>query len=156
MKKCRMRKHSAFQTVKKASQSSPRMRRIESNFVFDRGAPQGGLSCPSGAIHLLYVGENTSQAASVRVVRQRRTRSARSRLQNTGGKARRVFSTSSNAECESILHFLYFKAISLMTSPARIRPAAPGTKATLPGICRLPRVAASSSQPVGDRASSLE
>ena len=39
--------------------------------LFDRGAPQGGLSCPSGAIHLLYVDENTSQAASVEFVRQR-------------------------------------------------------------------------------------
>ena len=64
------------QTVKKASQSSPKLRRIESKNVFDRG---------------VYVGENTSQAASVRVVRQRRTRSARSRLQNTGGKPRKGF-----------------------------------------------------------------
>ena len=65
-----------LQSVKKASQSSPRVRRIESKSVFDRG---------------VYVGENTSQAASVRVVRQRRTRSARSRLQNTGGKPRKGF-----------------------------------------------------------------
>ena len=39
--------------------------------VFCRGAPQGGLSCPYGAIHLLYLAENTSQAASVEFVPQR-------------------------------------------------------------------------------------
>ena len=38
--------------------------------VFCRGAPQGGLSCPYGAIHLLYLAENTSQAASVEFVPQ--------------------------------------------------------------------------------------
>ena len=42
----------------------------------------------------VYVDKNTSQTASVRVVRQRRTRSARSRLQKAVGKARRAFSTS--------------------------------------------------------------
>jgi len=47
--------------------------------IFDRG---------------VYVGKNTSQAASVEFVRRRRTNYARSRLQKTGGKARRVFSTS--------------------------------------------------------------
>jgi len=41
----------------------------------------------------VYVDENTSQAASVEFVRQRRTNYARSRLQNTGGKAQRAFST---------------------------------------------------------------
>ena len=57
---------------------SKRLRRIfrvsgkQSQIVFDRGAPQGGLSCPFGAIHLLYVGENTSQAASVEFVRHKR------------------------------------------------------------------------------------
>ena len=48
--------------------------------VFDRG---------------VYVGKNSSQAASVEFVRSRRTNYARSRLQKTGGKARRGFSTSS-------------------------------------------------------------
>ena len=52
------------QSVKKASQSSLRQQRKRFKIVFDRGAPQGGFSCPFGAIHLLYVGENTSQAAS--------------------------------------------------------------------------------------------
>ena len=47
-------------------------------------------------------------------------------------------------------------AMSRTTSPARISPAVPGTKAELPGIWRLPRAAASASQPVGVRASSLE
>ena len=37
-------------------------KRIQS--IFCRGAPQGGFSCPFGAIHLLYLEENTSQAAS--------------------------------------------------------------------------------------------
>ena len=39
----------------------------------------------------VYLTENTSQAASVRVVRRRRTRSARSRLQKLVGKARQGF-----------------------------------------------------------------
>jgi len=42
----------------------------------------------------VYLTENTSQAASVEFVRRRRTNSARSRLQKTGGKPRRGFSTS--------------------------------------------------------------
>ena len=54
------------------------------------------------------------------------------------------------------LSFLIQRAMSLMTSPARINPAAPGTKGTEPGIWRLPVAAASSSQPVGFRASSWE
>jgi len=45
----------------------------------------------------VYVDENTSQAASVEFVRHRRTNYARSRLQNTGGKALRAFSTCSGA-----------------------------------------------------------
>jgi len=43
----------------------------------------------------VYLTENTSQAASVEFVRQQRTNSARSRLQKTGGKPHRGFSTSS-------------------------------------------------------------
>jgi len=39
----------------------------------------------------VYVDENTSQAASVEFVRLWRTNYARSRLQNTGGKAQRAF-----------------------------------------------------------------
>ena len=60
------------------SDCQKRLRRIfrvsgkQSQIVFDRGAPQGGLSCPFGAIHLLYVGENTTQAASVEFVRHKR------------------------------------------------------------------------------------
>ena len=53
-----------------------------------------------------------------------------------------------------VFHVCPPNAISLMTSPARIRPAAPGTKGREPGICRLPSAAASSSQPVGFVASS--
>ena len=55
------------QTVKKASQSSLRQQRKRFKIVFDRG---------------VYVGENTSQAASVEFVRLWRTNYARSRLQN--------------------------------------------------------------------------
>ncbi len=33
--------------------------------IFSGGAPQGGFSCPCGAIHLLYVEENTDQTASL-------------------------------------------------------------------------------------------
>ena len=35
--------------------------------IFCGGAPQGGFSCPFGAIHLLYVTKNTSRAACVEV-----------------------------------------------------------------------------------------
>ena len=41
----------------------------------------------------VYLAENTSQAASVELVRQRRTNSARGRLQNTVGKPQRGFPT---------------------------------------------------------------
>ena len=66
--------------------------------IFDRG---------------VYVGKNTFQAASVELVRQRRTNYARSRLQKSGGKARRDFSTNSDAfqtrlfSCEEKLRFLF-------------------------------------------------
>ncbi len=36
-----------------------------SKTMFRRGAPQGGLSCPCGAIRLLYLAEHTLQTASV-------------------------------------------------------------------------------------------
>ena len=42
----------------------------------------------------VYLTENTSQAASVEFVCRRQTNYARSRLQKTGGKGRRPFSTS--------------------------------------------------------------
>ena len=44
----------------------------------------------------MYVDKNTYQDASVEFVRSIRTNSARSRLQKTGGKPRRGFSTRSN------------------------------------------------------------
>ena len=59
----------SFQPVKKASQSLPPMAAKKGKIVFCRGAPQGGLSCSFGAIHLLYLAENTSQAPSVRLLR---------------------------------------------------------------------------------------
>ena len=54
---------------KKASQSLPpgAANRVKTDFC--RGAPQGGLSCSFGAIHLLYLAENTSQTPSVRLAR---------------------------------------------------------------------------------------
>ena len=63
------------------------------SIIFCRGAPQGGFSCPFGAIHLLYLAENSSQAASVEFVRLRRTNYARGRLQKTAQKPQRGFST---------------------------------------------------------------
>ena len=54
-----------FQRVKKASQSLPPAGGKGILIIFCRGAPQGGLSCPFGAIHLLYLTENTTQAASL-------------------------------------------------------------------------------------------
>ena len=54
-----------IQRVKKASQSLPPAGGKGILIIFCRGAPQGGLSCPFGAIHLLYLTENTYQAASL-------------------------------------------------------------------------------------------
>ena len=54
-----------LQCVKKASQSLTPAGGKEILIIFCRGAPQGGLSCPFGAIHLLYLTENTTQAASL-------------------------------------------------------------------------------------------
>ena len=59
----------SFQPVKKASQNLPPMAAKKVKIVFCRGALQGGLSCSFGAIHLLYLAENTSQAPSVRLLR---------------------------------------------------------------------------------------
>ena len=59
-----------------------------------------------------------------------------------------------NTNCEICRTNMSTFAISLMTSPARMRPAVPGTKAVEPGIWRLPRRAHSSSVPTGVRASS--
>ena len=76
---------------KKASQSLPPGGGKGILIIFCRGAPQGGLSCPFGAIHLLYLTENTTQAASVRFVRQRRTNRARGRLQSFCQKRAKPF-----------------------------------------------------------------
>ena len=86
-----------LQCVKKASQSLPPAGGKEILIIFCRGAPQGGLSCPFGAIHLLYLTENTTQAASVRLVRCKRTRRARSRLQSFCQKGQSPFLTVSIA-----------------------------------------------------------
>ena len=40
----------------------------KTKIIFRRGAPQGGFSCPFGAIHLLYLAKNTAQDASVEFV----------------------------------------------------------------------------------------
>ena len=82
---------SACQRVKKASQSLPPAGGKGILIIFCRGAPQGGLSCPFGAIHLLYLTENTTQAASVRFVRQGRTNRARGRLQSFCQKRAKPF-----------------------------------------------------------------
>ena len=79
------------QRVKKASQSLPPAGGKRILIIFCRGAPQGGLSCPFGAIHLLYLTENTTQAASVRFVRYRRTNRARGRLQSFCQKRAKPF-----------------------------------------------------------------
>ena len=71
-----------FQTVKKASQSFLRKQKIESKNILCRG---------------VYLTQNTSQAASVEFVRQRRTNYARGRLQKKLAESpERGFSTSSN------------------------------------------------------------
>ena len=94
-----------FQRVKKASQSLPPAGGKGILIIFCRGAPQGGLSCPFGAIHLLYLTENTYQAASVRFVRQRRTNRARGRLQSFCQKRAKPFFDS----LESCMYFSFFK-----------------------------------------------
>ncbi len=66
------------EAVKKASQSFLRKQKRKSKFVFDRG---------------VYLGKNTSQAASVELVRRRRTNYARSRLQKTDENPLRGFSS---------------------------------------------------------------
>ena len=66
---------------RKGPQSLPGFRRQAAEtgrIIFPGGAPQGGLSCPFGAIHLLYAGENPFQAASVDHGRPWRPWSARS------------------------------------------------------------------------------
>ena len=83
------------QLVKKASQSLPPLAANRVQSVFCRGAPQGGLSCSFGAIHLLYLAENTSQTASVEFVPHRGANYARSRLPEFVGNAQRGFSTVS-------------------------------------------------------------
>ena len=90
---------------KKASQSLPPGGGKGILIIFCRGAPQGGLSCPFGAIHLLYLTENTTQAESVRLVRCKRTRRARSRLQSFCQKRAKPFfdSLRLSGEPESLL-----------------------------------------------------
>ena len=50
---------------KKTAETRRRNCAVLPKIIFCRGAPQGGLSCPFGAIHLLYLTENTTQAASL-------------------------------------------------------------------------------------------
>ena len=60
----------------------------------------------------VYVDKNTSQAASVEFVCRWQANYARSRLQMTGGKARRVFSTSSKKEVSEMrLPFCRFEKV---------------------------------------------
>ena len=63
---------------------------VNVGIVFDRG---------------VYVGKNTSQAASVEFVCQGQTNYARSRLQKSVGKARRAFPTSTNPDGSAIRIF---------------------------------------------------
>ena len=65
------------QSVKEASQSLPTVVGKKSQIIFCRG---------------VYLAENTSQAASVRIVRHRRTRRARGGLQKFGEKPHLGFS----------------------------------------------------------------
>ncbi len=71
MKRATSGSKATLQCAKKASQSSPPAGNEVIKIIFGGGAPQGGFSCPCGAIHLLYIDKNTDQAASVRIVRQR-------------------------------------------------------------------------------------
>ena len=88
------------------------------SIIFCRGAPQGGFSCPFGAIHLLYLAENTSQAASVEFVRLRRTNYARSRLQKLAEKPEGVFRQAQIAVRRRRLNILRFYPSETALSPA--------------------------------------
>ena len=90
---------------KKTAETRRRNCAVVPKIIFCRGAPQGGLSCPFGAIHLLYLTENTTQAASVRFVRQRRTNRARGRLQSFCQKRAKPFFDS----LEYCMYFSFFK-----------------------------------------------
>ena len=73
--------HTVFQPVKKASQSLPPAGGKEIQIIFCRG---------------VYLTENTTQAASVRLVRCKRTRRARGRLQSLCQKRAKPFFDSLN------------------------------------------------------------
>ena len=106
---------------KKASQSLPPAGGKEIQIIFCRGAPQGGLSCPFGAIHLLYLTENTYQAASVRFVRQGRTNRARGRLQFFCQKGQSPFLTVSNrCGCSVRTGFLEYQFAAIRSQGVRM------------------------------------
>ncbi len=65
MKRATSGSKATLQCAKKASQSSSPAGDEAIKIIFGGGAPQGGFSCPCGAIHLLYVDKNTDQAASL-------------------------------------------------------------------------------------------
>ena len=79
-----------FQRVKKASQSLP---------------PAGGKGILIIFCRGVYLTENTTQAASVRFVRQKRTNRARGRLQSFCQKKAKPFFDS----LESCMYFWFFK-----------------------------------------------
>ena len=82
--------------IKKASQSSLRKQRIKSEAVFGRG---------------VYVDENTSQAASVRIVRYRRTMSARSRLRKLAEKPEGLFRHAQKRKSDDFLFLSVYRMV---------------------------------------------
>ena len=88
------------QTVKKASQNFCASKN-KVKTIFGRG---------------VHVAKNTSQTASVEIVRRRRTISAHSRLRKTGGKPRRGFSPRSGQLHMQLALCVYYSCSSICFS----------------------------------------
>ena len=95
-----------LQLVKKASQSSPPAGGEKIQIIFCRG---------------VYLAENTSQAASVRVVHRRCTRSARSRLLAFCQKSPQGFLTVSEGEALMRFPLKIYLQTSVMVPPPTTR-----------------------------------
>ena len=103
-----------FHPAGKASQSSPpgfspqaasqsfaaRRRRKKVKWVFPGDTPQGGFSCPCGAIHLLRLGKNTSHPRRADFSR-RESRSALGALSIPLAKMRCIFAKAKKGRAEN-------------------------------------------------------
>ena len=97
----------------RAYQSVKKLRRI---------CREGGKPIPIVFDRGVYVGENTSQAASVEFVRKRRTNYARSRLQKTVEKPQRGFLTDCTPGFWNRACSVFLKGIMPIGTAACFRP----------------------------------